>query len=501
MQELTQKTALELKELFLNKEASAQEINQAFLERIEKYDQGKNGINAFISSCKDLSTQQAAELDQRLAAGEELGILAGVPLAVKDLINLIGSETTAASKMLKGYKSTFNATISEKVLAAGALTVGKANLDEFAMGSSNETSAYGKVKNPWDYRRVPGGSSGGSAAAVAAELAPLAFGTDTGGSIRQPASYCGIVGLKPTYGRVSRYGIVAFASSLDQAGPMAKTVKDTALLMQAMAGYDPKDSTSINVEVPDYLAAIENGFAKSQSLKGKKIGIAPEFFGEGLDPEVKEAVEKAIKHFESLGAEMVDVSFDKTKYGLPCYYVIAPSEASSNLSRYDGVRFGHRDTEADNLNDLYFNSRSEFGAEVKRRIMIGVHALSSGYYDAYYKKAQQVRRLIAEDYAKAFSKCDFVISPSTPAPAFISDSVQDPLSMYLADIYTVQVNLAGLPAISQNCGFTKEGMPIGMQLIAPALKEADLLDMAYAFESTTDFLRKPDLDKNLAVAS
>ncbi len=502
MKELINKSALELRDLFLSRQLSAEEISRNFLERIDRYD---SEINSFISRCDEIAIRTAKNLDQKLAKLDKslnkseqiqaMGILAGAPIAIKDLINLKGTSTSAASRMLTGYKSTYDATITTKVLEAGAIPIGKTNLDEFAMGSSNENSAYGPVHNPWAYDRVPGGSSGGSAAAVAARFAPLAFGTDTGGSIRQPASYCGIVGLKPTYGRVSRYGIVAFASSLDQAGPMTHSVQDAALLMEAMAGQDPKDSSSIKTPVPNYLAEIEQGFAKTQSLKGMRLGIAPEFFDEnsGLNPEVKASVLKAIKHFESLGAKTVEIQLNKTKYGLPCYYVIAPSEASSNLARYDGVRFGHRSETADNLMDMYLESRCLFGPEVKRRIMIGVYALSSGYFDAYYKKAQQVRRLIAEDFDAAFDNCDFIVSPTAPSTAFRLGEIQDPLSMYLADIYTVQVNLAGLPAISFNCGFDSQGLPIGMQLIAPVMAEARLLNAAYAFESTTDYNKEPAL--------
>ncbi len=489
---ITDKTAVQLNQMFLTKQASAQEITEAHLQQIATYDKE---LNAFISVSGESALEHAKSLDAKLAKGEKLGKLAGVPIGIKDLINYVGTATTAGSKILAGYTSTFNATITQKVLDAGAIPLGKLNLDEFAMGSSNETSAYGVVRNPWDLKRVPGGSSGGSAAAVAARMCPLAFGTDTGGSIRQPASYCGIVGLKPTYGRVSRYGIVAFASSLDQAGPMTRTVEDTALLLEAMSGHDPLDSTSINIPVPNYLESINQGFKKTQSLKGLRIGIAPEFFVEQVNPEVRAAVEAAIRKYQDLGAEIVDISLNKIKYGLPTYYIIAPSEASSNLARYDGVRYGHRDQSATSLADLYPNSRSQFGAEVKRRIMLGVYALSSGYYDAYYKKAQQVRQLIANDFTTAFQKCDLILSPTAPATAFeFGSKSSDPLEMYLEDIMTVTVNLAGLPGISVNCGYDKAGMPIGMQLIAPALQEETLLNTAYAFESTTEFNKLPHLD-------
>ena len=406
---LIDKTATELKELFITKKNTAVEITEAFLNRIEELNPS---INAFISYDKELSLDYARKIDAKLAAGETPGKLAGIPIGIKDLINQKDTATTAASKMLKDYKSTFNATITQKVIDEWAIPVGKLNLDEFAMGSGNENSSFGSVQNPWNFKKVPGGSSGGSAAAVAAKMCPIAFGTDTGGSIRQPASYCGIVGMKPTYGRVSRYGIVAFASSLDQAGPMARNVEDCALLQEAMSGYDTSDSTSLNVEVEEYSKL------DTSSIKGMKIGVAKEFFTEGLNPEVKAATETAIEKYKELGAEIIEISLDKVKYGLACYYIIAPSEASSNLSRYDGVRFGHRDTEAKNLNDLYFDSRSKFGPEVKRRIMLGVYALSSGYYDAYYKKAQQVRRLISEDFDKAFEQCDLILSPTAPTLGF-----------------------------------------------------------------------------------
>jgi aspartyl-tRNA(Asn)/glutamyl-tRNA(Gln) amidotransferase subunit A len=493
MSKLSDKTGSELKKIFENKEASAQEIASEYLRKAQNLNKE---LNAFISFNEDETIKYAKNLDDKKAKGENTGILSAVPIGIKDLINQVNTETTAASKMLKGYKSVFNATITQKVIDAGAIPLGKVNLDEFAMGSSNEKSAFGACKNPWDTKRVPGGSSGGSAAAVAAGLVPIAFGTDTGGSIRQPAAYCGIVGLKPTYGRVSRYGIVAFASSLDQAGPMAQTVEDTALLLQAMSGHDDKDSTSLKIPVPDYLGYIENNFKKKQDLKGVRIGIADDFFVDGLEADVNNSVQKAIEHYKSLGAEIVKIKFDKLKYGLPTYYIIAPSEASSNLSRYDGVRFGNRDQNAESLNDLYFQSRTEFGDEVKRRIMLGVYALSSGYYDAYYKKAQQVRRLIANDFNEAFQTCDLILTPTAPATAFeFGAKSGDPLSMYLEDIMTVTVNLAGLPGLSMNCGFDRNNMPIGMQLIAPALQEEQLLNAAYGFESTTDFNKRPDISR------
>jgi aspartyl-tRNA(Asn)/glutamyl-tRNA(Gln) amidotransferase subunit A len=497
MADLTNKTGLELKKIFLAKEASAQEITQAFINRIEKLDKT---INAFISIDGEKAINKAKEIDTKLARGEQLGNLAGIPIGIKDLINYEGTETTAASKILSGHKSVYNATITQKILDADAIPLGKLNLDEFAMGSSNETSAYGICRNPWKLDCVPGGSSGGSAAAVAAKMLPMSFGTDTGGSIRQPASYCGIVGMKPTYGRVSRYGIIAFASSLDQAGPMTRNVEDNAALLTAMAGHDPKDSTSLDLAVPDYLASIEKGFKSSGSLKGLRIGIAKDFFMDRLNQEVRSAVESSIEHYKNLGAEIIDISFNKLKYGLPTYYIIAPSEASSNLARYDGVRYGSRDKEAETLLDLYLGSRENFGAEVKRRIMLGVYALSSGYYDAYYKKAQQVRRLISEDFERAFQSCDLILTPTAPATAFeFGSKSNDPIEMYLEDIMTVTVNLAGLPGISINCGYDSRGLPIGMQLIAPALQEEQIYNAAYAFESTTNFNKTPELE--IATAS
>lgn len=491
MSDLISKSAIELNKIFKSKEASARQITESFLGKIANLDKE---INAFISVNSELALQRADELDQALAKGSSLGPLAGVPVGIKDLINYEGTETTAASRMLSGYKSTFNATITQKILDAGAIPLGKLNMDEFAMGSSNENSAYGNCKNPWNLKCVPGGSSGGSAAAIASQMLPLAFGTDTGGSIRQPASYCGITGLKPTYGRVSRYGIVAFASSLDQAGPMSRDVESNALLLQAMSGHDPKDSTSLDVSVPDYLQELNQGFKSSGSLKGLRIGIAEEFFVPQLNSEVRQACENAIAQYQKLGAEIVKISLPKIKYGLPTYYIIAPAEASSNLARYDGVRYGHRDMDSKSLTDLYLNSRAHFGAEVKRRIMLGVYALSSGYYDAYYKKAQQVRRLIFDDFQTAFSKCDLILSPTTPGTAFeFGSKSADPLEMYLSDIMTVTVNLAGLPGISIPCGFDSKGLPIGLQLIAPALQESSLYNAAYAFEASTDFLKTPNL--------
>lgn len=486
--DLSQHSAIELRDLFLAKQISALDIVKYFLNRIDKLNPS---LNAFINIYPEMAIKRAQELDAKLASGSSMGLMAAIPVGIKDLINYKDTLTTAASKMLANHVSVYNATITQKILDADAIPLGKLNLDEFAMGSSNETSAYGPVKNPWNLSKVPGGSSGGSASAIAASMLPLAFGTDTGGSIRQPASYCGIVGMKPTYGRVSRYGIIAFASSLDQAGPMSRNVRDNALLMQVMAGYDPLDSTSLNLPVPNYLEYMESNFAQKQSLKGLRIGIAQDFFVKELNSELRLSIENAIKHYQSLGAELVDIKLDKIKYGLPAYYIIAPSEASSNLARYDGVRFGHRDLEAQNLSDLYMQSRSYFGAEVKRRIMLGVYALSSGYYEAYYKKAQQIRTLIARDFDQAFQACDLILTPTAPSTAFeLGSKASDPLEMYLSDIMTVTVNLAGLPAISVNCAYDSSSMPIGMQLIGPSLSEDKIYNAAYAFESTSDIASK-----------
>jgi len=490
---ITSKSAIELRESFIKGKLSAEEITKAFLERASRLN---SELNAFISLCPDLAIQKAKILDQRFARGEDpqsLGKLAAVPIGVKDLINMIGTETTAASNMLRGHKSVYNATIVNRVIAAGAIPLGKLNLDEFAMGSSNETSAFGVCKNPWDLSRVPGGSSGGSSAAVAAELVPIAFGTDTGGSIRQPAAYCGITGMKPTYGKVSRYGIIAFASSLDQAGPMTKTVKDNALLLEVMSGYDSKDSTSINLPNEDYLAYIKENFEKTNSLKGLKIGISDDLSADNIDHEMRLALDKTIKTYTDLGAEIVTVKLPHIKASLACYYIIAPAEASSNLSRYDGVRFGHREASPD-LESLYKNSRAKFGKEVQRRIMLGTYALSSGYYDAYYKKAQELRRLIANDFDAAFEKCDLILSLTTPSTAFKFGSKSDPLEMYLSDVLTVPVNLAGLPSMSLNAAYDKDGMPIGVQMIGRALEEKVLYNAAYALEeSLVKEQRKPNL--------
>lgn len=466
--------SLELSE----KKISSVELTQQFLDRIEKFD--KN-LNSFITVTKEQALEAAKAADALRAKGEA-GPLTGIPIAQKDIFCTLGVKTSCGSKMLDPYISPYDATVVKRLKDAGTVILGKTNMDEFAMGSSNETSYYGPVKNPWDVNTVPGGSSGGSAAAVAAYLAPGATGTDTGGSIRQPASLCGITGLKPTYGRVSRYGMIAFASSLDQGGPMTKTAEDAALMLNAMAGFDKNDSTSIEIDVPDYTASLND------SIKGLRIGLPKEFFGEGLDANVAKVIQEAIKEYEKLGATIHDISLPNSSLSIPAYYVIAPAECSSNLARYDGVRFGHRCRDPKDLEDLYKRSRDEgFGAEVKRRIMIGTYALSAGYYDAYYIKAQQIRGLIRNDFNNAFEKVDVIMGPTAPTPAFnIGSKTDDPVSMYLSDIYTIAVNLAGLPGMSVPAGFVNE-LPVGLQLIGNLFEEARLLNIAHSFQKVTDW--------------
>jgi aspartyl-tRNA(Asn)/glutamyl-tRNA(Gln) amidotransferase subunit A len=466
-------------------EFTSEELTRAFLARIEAHD---GQLNSFISVTGELALEQAREADRRIAAGEA-GPLTGVPIAHKDIFCTDGVRTSCASKMLDPFIAPYDATVVSRFKAAGAVMLGKTNMDEFAMGSSNETSFYGPVKNPWDVAAVPGGSSGGSAAAVAARLAPGATGTDTGGSIRQPASLCGITGLKPTYGRVSRYGMIAFASSLDQAGPMARTAEDCALMLGVMAGFDERDSTCVEREVPDYTAGLGN------DLKGLKIGLPKEYFGEGLDPAVAAAVEAAVEEYKKLGAEVVAISLPNTNLAVPTYYVVAPAECSSNLSRMDGVRFGHRCADPKNLEDLYKRSRGEgFGAEVKRRIMVGTYALSSGYYDAYYLKAQQLRHLISDDFRQAFEQVDVIMGPTAPTPAFnLGEKADDPVAMYLADIYTIAVNLAGLPGMSVPCGFVGS-RPVGLQIIGNYFDEARLLNVAHRYQMATDWHQRAPAD-------
>ena len=450
----------------------------AFYARIKKEDPS---IGAFLTLSEDRAQAQAERIDKLVAEGKPLPPLAGVPIAIKDVMVTRGVRTTAGSKILENFIPPYDCTAVARLEAAGAVVLGKLNCDEFAMGSSTENSAYHEVHNPRDKSRVPGGSSGGSAAAVAAEMAVAALGSDTGGSIRQPASFCGVVGLKPTYGRVSRYGLIAFASSLDHIGPFAKTVKEVALVLRTIAGRDPMDSTSAEVPVPDYVAELE------QSVKGLKIGVAKEYFGEGLDPEVRAAVEGAIQKLAELGCEVVPVSLPHTEYAIPTYYIVATAEASSNLARFDGVRYGFRSPKARTLSDMYRLSRDGgFGMEVKRRIMLGTYALSAGYYDAYYLKAQKVRTLLTRDFDEAFKKVDVIAAPTAPTPAFkLGEKVNDPLAMYLADIYTVTANLAGIPGISVPCGENHEKLPIGLQLFGRHFDEATLLRVAHAYEQAT----------------
>jgi aspartyl-tRNA(Asn)/glutamyl-tRNA(Gln) amidotransferase subunit A len=471
-------TIAELSKALSTKQVSSVELTTLFLNRIKQWDKT---LNSFITVTEEQALKAASAADATRAQGKA-GVLTGIPIAQKDIFCTDGVKTSCGSKMLDNFVAPYDATVVSNLQAAGTVMLGKTNMDEFAMGSSNETSYYGPVKNPWDVNYVSGGSSGGSAAAVAASLAPGATGTDTGGSIRQPAALCGITGIKPTYGRVSRFGMIAFASSLDQGGPFAKTAEDTALLLNAMAGYDPRDSTSVNSPVPDYTATLND------SIKGLRIGLPKEYFSEGLNPEVASAIQQAIKEYEKLGAIIQEISLPNTALAAPAYYVIAPAECSSNLARFDGVRYGYRCDDPADLEDLYKRSRSEgFGTEVKRRIMIGTYALSAGYYDAYYIKAQKIRRLIRDDFAKAFEKVDVIASPTTPTPAFkLGEKMSDPISMYLADIYTIAINLAGLPAISLPAGFVNR-LPIGMQLIGNLFCEAKLLNVAHQYQTVTDW--------------
>lgn len=485
MEELLKKTASEQRKALLDKEISAVELVNAEYKRIEEID---DTLGAFNSLCKEQALETAKEVDKKIAAGEELPPLAGIPLALKDNINLKDTKTTASSKILENFVSPYDATVSTKLKQNLIPILGKVNLDEFAMGSSTENSAFKITRNPWDTNKVPGGSSGGSAASVAGYEATISLGSDTGGSIRLPASFCGIVGMKPTYGRVSRYGLIAFASSLDQIGPFGRCVEDTALLLEAISGHDPHDSTSLNMPVPAFSKALTN------NIKGAKIGVIKELLAEGVSPDVKTAVENAIKMYKELGAEIVEISLPLLEYSIGVYYILATAEASSNLARFDGVKYGHRTKDAKNLLEMYTKTRAEgFGDEVKRRIMLGTYALSAGYYDAYYKKAQQLRRLIKEDFDKAFEKVDVLISPTCPNTAFeIGSKISDPLSMYLTDIGTISANLAGIPGMSLPCGYDSDGMPIGLQILAPALQEEKLFNIAYNFEQANkDNQRSP----------
>jgi len=473
----TSLTASEIARKIKTKEFKAEAVATAYLDRIKTLDPK---IQAFNEVFADRALQQAREVDAKIAKGETVGPLAGVPIAIKDNMLIRGERCTCSSKILEGFVGTYDSTVVRKLRTAGAVFLGRTNLDEFAMGSSTENSAFRTTRNPWDISRIPGGSSGGSAAAVAARMAPLALGSDTGGSIRQPAALCGILGFKPTYGLVSRFGLIAFASSLDQIGPFATTAEDAALLLQVIAGHDDRDSTSINQPVPDYSHFL------GKSLKGLRIGLPKEYFIGGMDPQVDKAVREAVKVLESFGATTRAISLPHTDHGLAVYYVLAPSEASSNLSRFDGVRYGRRAKDAKNLLELYEKSRGEgFGPEVKRRIMIGTYALSSGYYDAYYAKAQKVRTLVKQDFDEAFKDVDVIATPTSPSTAFkIGEKSSDPMQMYLSDIFTISCNLAGLPGLSLPCGFSSDKLPIGLQLLGRPFEEGTLLSAAHHYEQT-----------------
>jgi len=486
---LTIATLAQLAANLKNSKISSVELTQDYIDRINASDH-----NAFISLDTELSLKQAKAADDKRAAGDNSPLL-GMPIAQKDIFCIDGTQTTCGSKILENFTAPYTATVIDNMHQHGVVSLGKTNMDEFAMGSSNETSYFGGVKNPWSENSsstntnlVPGGSSGGSAAAVAAQLAPAATGTDTGGSIRQPAAFCNLTGIKPSYGRCSRYGMIAFASSLDQAGPMTHTAEDAAMLLNTMAGFDAKDSTSLDVPAEDFTAQL------GDPLEGLKIGLPKEFFGEGLDADIAVLVENAVKEYEKLGAVIKEITLPNSHLALPSYYVIAPAEASSNLSRFDGVRYGLRTEDYSDLVDMYTKTRTEgFGDEVKRRIMIGAYALSSGYYDAYYAQAQKLRRLISNDFTAAFKDCDVILGPTTPSPAFAAGSrTDDPVSMYLNDIYTIPVNLAGLPAASIPAGFTQAGLPAGLHLITPYLQEAKLLNIAHQYQKVTDWhLQQP----------
>ena len=473
-----EKSLAELSQALQSKSISSVELTQHYLDRIARFD---STLNSYITVTPDLALEQARAADARIAAGNA-GPLTGIPLAHKDLFCTQGVRTSCGSKMLDNFIAPYESTVTSRFLDAGTVMLGKTNMDEFAMGSSSESSYYGPTRNPWDADRVPGGSSGGSASAVAARLCAAATGTDTGGSIRQPAGFTALTGLKPTYGRVSRWGMIAYASSLDQGGPMARSAEDCALMMQVMAGFDEKDSTSVDEPVADYSASLNN------SLKGLRIGLPKEYFAGGLDAATADAIQQAVREFEALGAEVREISLPNAELAIPAYYVIAPAEASSNLSRFDGVRFGYRCENPADLTDLYKRSRSEgFGNEVKRRIMVGAYALSAGYYDAYYLKAQKIRRLIKNDFMAAYEQVDVILCPTSPTPAFrIGEKIDDPVSLYLTDIYTITANLAGVPGIALPAGFAN-GLPLGMQLLGPYFSEARLLNIAHQYQQVTDW--------------
>ncbi len=477
MSELTRLSAAEARQLLDAGTISASELANAHLERIEQVD---DKVHGYLHVMDDVARRQATQADQRIATGDT-GPMTGIPIALKDILCTIDAPTSAASKILEGYMSPYDATVVRRLREAGAVFLGKTNTDEFAMGSSTENSAFGTTRNPWNLNTVPGGSSGGSSAVVAAQEAVLSLGSDTGGSIRQPAGFCGVVGIKPTYGRVSRYGLIAFASSLDQIGPFSRTVADGAMMLNAIAGHDPADSTSIDVDVPDFGADLP------YDLKGKKIGIAREYTVDGMEPNVKTAVDVAIAKLGDLGAELVDVSLPHTEYALATYYITAPAEASANLARFDGIRYGNRE-EGGTLQETYLRTRGEgFGAEVKRRIMLGTYALSSGYYDAYYVKAQKVRTLIKGDFDETFGQVDVIVAPTSPTVAFgIGERTDDPYQMYLADVFTIPANMAGIPGISIPCGFSN-GLPVGLQFLGKAFDERTALSVAHAYEQATDW--------------
>ena len=488
---ITELTVHGLQEKLRNKELTVKEITKAYVDRINEKEKD---VQAFVTTLTEEAENKAEEIQKKIDNKEIEGEFAGIPIGIKDNICTKGIKTTCSSKMLENFVSPYDATVMEKINSENLINLGKLNMDEFAMGGSTEHSYFKITKNPWDLSKVPGGSSGGSAAAVAANLVPWALGSDTGGSIRQPASFCGVVGLKPTYGLVSRYGLVAFASSLDQIGPITKDVRDSALLLNIIAGHDKKDTTSVNREKIDYTKCLKN------DVKGLKIGVPKEFFGEGINSEVKETLQKSIEKYKELGAEIEEFSLDIAKYSLAAYYIIACAEASSNLGRFDGIRYTYRTGEFKNLKELYKKSRSEaFGPEVKRRIILGTYVLSSGYYDAYYKKAQQVRTLVMNKFSKAFEKYDVILTPTSPTVAFgIGTKSENPLEMYLSDICTVSVNIAGLPAISIPCGVNSEKMPIGMQLIGNKFEEEKILNAAYTLEQAVEFRKKyqPEFKKD-----
>ncbi|MBQ9297647.1 MAG: Asp-tRNA(Asn)/Glu-tRNA(Gln) amidotransferase subunit GatA [Clostridia bacterium] len=487
--ELYELTAHELRDKLANKEVTSKEITESFAKRIQEKEPD---VKAFVNTTLDTAIQKAEEVDRKIASGEKLSSLAGIPIGIKDNICTKGVKTTCSSRMLENFVSPYDATVMEKINDEDLVMLGKLNMDEFAMGASTEYSYFKKTSNPWDLNKVPGGSSGGSAAAVAANMVPWALGSDTGGSVRQPASFCGVVGLKPTYGLVSRYGLVAFASSLDQIGPITKDVEDNAILLNMIAGHDEKDSTSANVEKKDYTKALVN------DVKGLRIGLPKEYFGEGINPEVKEAVMKVAKKYEEMGATVEECSISVTDYALATYYILACAEASSNLGRFDGIRYGYRTENFNNLKDIYRNSRSEgFGPEVKRRIILGTYVLSSGYYDAYYKKALKVRTVVKQAFKELFKKYDVLLTPTSPTTAFdIGTRSNNPLEMYLADICTVSINIGGVPAISVPCGLDSQGMPIGFQLIGNHFDEETLYKAAYTYEQNTNFKEnKPTFKK------